>query len=542
VRRRMKRMGFWLLLLAYGLASYWVFTRSSPLLKERPVTIWFAHWQIERGPPDGIAAVIKRYEELNPRVKVVQLLIPGATIYPQWMRANLAGGTGPDLMEWGAWVEGQKDIPARYFTPLTSELSQPNPYNRGTAEEKIPWQDTFHDKLLAPRRDSPDPGQIYGVNITETSLRLFCNVELLRQITGSVAAPKTYDDLRRILVKVREYAKRTGQSVMGLAGSRDTARAVAETVFSCPLLGVNQRLDDGGNLYLYNRQVLADYLEGRWRYSEPAVKAGLQLVREVTQAMKPGFIQLRRDDAMIEFLRGQAVFLFYGTWDATTLRRMASFKIAPMKLPSVTPSDPEVGRYIIGLGGEGQGETSLAMYLNKSSPHAKEAIDFLRFLTSVPGNQIFTDNSGWLPAVDGVVVPEEIRNFRDYQEGYSFGQAPYDAIGSEVTILWDKYFYKLVGDQGSADQYAAALDQAMPDAIRTDLQAELRTSLVLVKPQDAMIVGWAGLADGDPADGRARTRQHESETGQTMTEGLVLQMRRTLDLTAENAGRPNGRP
>jgi raffinose/stachyose/melibiose transport system substrate-binding protein len=288
--------------------------------------------------------------------------------------------------------------------------------------------------------------------------------------------------------------------------------------------------------------VLADYLEGRWRYSEPAVKAGLQLVREVTQAMKPGFIQLRRDDAMIEFLRGQAVFLFYGTWDATTLRRMASFKIAPMKLPSVTPSDPEVGRYIIGLGGEGQGETSLAMYLNKSSPHAKEAIDFLRFLTSVPGNQIFTDNSGWLPAVDGVVVPEEIRNFRDYQEGYSFGQAPYDAIGSEVTILWDKYFYKLVGDQGSADQYAAALDQAMPDAIRTDLQAELRTSLVLVKPQDAMIVGWAGLADGDPADGRARTRQHESETGQTMTEGLVLQMRRTLDLTAENAGRPNGRP
>ena len=106
-----------------------------------------------------------------------------------------------------------------------------------------------------------------------------------------------------------------------------------------------------------------------------------------------------------------------------------------------------------------------------------------------------------------------------------------------MTILWDKYFYKLVGDQGSADQFAAALDQAMPDAIRTDLQAELRTSLVLVKPQDAMIAGWAGLADGDPADRRARARQHELEAGQTMTEGLVLQMRRTLDLTAGNAGR-----
>jgi raffinose/stachyose/melibiose transport system substrate-binding protein len=523
-RRLRARIGFVLLVAAYVASVFWVFTRSEPVIHAREVTIYFAHWQIERGPPDGIAAVIRRYEELNPRVRVVQLQIPGATIYPQWMRSNLAGETGPDLMEWGVWLPGEKDIPARYFAPLTAELAKPNPYNGGTSQEKIPWVDTFHDKLIGPKRDSPDPGQIYGVNITEVTLRLFCNVDLMKQIMGRVVVPKNFDDLRKILVQVKEYSRKTGRPVSGLAGSRDTSRAVAETVFSAPLLGVNQRLDDAGTLYLYNRQLLAAYLAGRWRYSEPAVLAGLQLVRETMTSMKPGFIQLRRDDAMLEFLRGQALFFFYGTWDATSLRQLAPFKIQPMRLQQAMPDDPEVGRYVVGKGGEGIGETALSMYLNKGSRHPAEALDFLKFLTSVPGNKLFTDASLWLPAVNGVEVPEEIRNFRDYLEGLSFGQAPYDAIGTEVSQGWDRNFYHISGDQGSAEQFAAAMDRDMPAAMLQDLNAELRTTLVLIKPQDPAIVGWAGLT-GE----RAKTRREESEASQTMSEGLALQMKLQLE-------------
>ena len=525
-RRLRARIGLGLLVVAYVLSLAWVLTRSEPVIHRREVTIYFAHWQIERGPPDGIDAAIKRYEEINPRVHVVQLRIPGATIYPQWMRSNLTGGTGADMMEWGSWLPGQKDIPARYFMPLTAELAKPNPYNKGTSQEKLPWLDTFHDKLLAPKRDSPDPGQIYAVNVSEAALRLFCNVDLMKEILGEVVVPKNFDDLRKILARVKEYSRKTGRTVAGLAGSRDTTRAVAETVFSAPLIGVNQRLDDAGTLYLYNRQMLAAYLAGRWRYSEPAVVAGLQLVRETTDSMKPGFIQLRRDDAMIEFLRGQALFFFYGTWDATSLRRLATFKIQPMKLMQAMPDDPEVGKYVVGQGGEGIGETSVAMYLNKASRHPAEALDFLKFITSVPGNQLFTDASLWLPAVNGVVVPEEIRNFRDYQEGLSFGQAPYDALGTEVWQGWDRNFYQLVGDNGSAEKFAAAMDRDMPDAIRMDLMAELRATLVLVKPQDPVIAGWSGL----PGE-KAKSRREEAEASQTMSEGLALQMKLQLEQT-----------
>ncbi len=532
-----RQPGLLLLAVAFVASCYWVFTRSTPIVAQRPVTIRLAHWQIERGPPEGIAAAIRRYEELNPRVKVEQQLIPGP-IYRQWLRSNLAGDNGPDIIEWGAWVEGHRDLPARYFAPITAELAKPNPYNRGTSQEHIPWEKTFHDGLIGPKRDSPDPGQIYAVTLTETTVRLYVNATLLRAITGSDAAPRTFDDLRRIFALTRRYAARTGQHVSALAGSRDNGRTLAETVFAGPLLGLDQRLDDDGYLYLYNRKVLAAYLAGRWNYHHPNVTAGLTLVREVAQAMKPGFLQLRRDDAMLEFFRGEALALFYGTWDATTLRQMVPFEMLIMKLPAVTPDDPEVGRYVSGPLGEGQGETPVALYLNKTTAHREEVIDFLRFLTSVPGNQLFTDHSLWLPAINGVKVPEAIKGFRDYSVGYAFGQAPYDALGSNVGMVWDRDFYHLTGDQGSVEQFAAALDRDMPVAIRADLKEDVRNTLLLVKPQDTVIIGQANLAAASSDGEKYRRRQAEVETSQTMSEGILYQTRRALDAAKERGVQP----
>lgn len=523
-------IGLLLFVAGYAVSLYWVFTRSAPIIKERPVTIRIAHWQIERGPPAGIDAVIKRYEELNPRVKVEQQLIPGA-VYKQWMRSNLAGDTGADILEWGSWLAGQKDVPARYFEPITAELAKPNPYNAGTSQEGIPWEKTFHDNLLGPRRDSPDPGQIYAATLTEVTTRLFCNVALMREIIGDVKAPETFDDLRKILTQVRAYSQRTGRKISGLAGSRDNGLWVSQAVFGTPLVELAYQFDDSGYLYLYNRQTLAAYLEGRWNYSSPNVKAGLKLVRDISRSMKPGYLQLRREDAMLEFFSGEALFLYTGTWDATGLAQMAPFEIVPMRLPQPTKADPEVGDYIFGPGGEGNGETSMAMYINKASPHKAEALDFLRFITSVPGNQIFTDQSLWLPSINGVTVPEPIRNYREYKEGWALGQAPYDMIGSEVAMMWDRHFYQLTGEQGSVDRFAAALDEVMPAAIREDLRNEMRNTFLLVKPQDAQVIGYAALIDSSDAGQRAAQRQQEVESGQTMSEGLALQMKVQLERT-----------
>ncbi len=70
-------------------------------------------------------------------MKVEQVLVP-ERVYRQWVRSNLTGGTGPDLIEYGVWLDGLTDIPARYFEPITDEMMKPNPWrNRGTALEKV---------------------------------------------------------------------------------------------------------------------------------------------------------------------------------------------------------------------------------------------------------------------------------------------------------------------------------------------------------------------------------------------------------------------
>ena len=83
-----KQWGLVIFALAYIMAVWWVFTKSMPLSDDREVTIRIGHWQIELGPPDGIQAAIDRYMELNPNVRVKQLLVPGG-VYRQWIRAIL---------------------------------------------------------------------------------------------------------------------------------------------------------------------------------------------------------------------------------------------------------------------------------------------------------------------------------------------------------------------------------------------------------------------------------------------------------------------
>ena len=164
-----KQWGLLLFALAYIFACYWVFTKSTPLSNDREITIRIAHWQIELGPPDGIQAAIDRYMELNPNVEVKQVLVPG-TVYRQWMRANFAGNSAPDIVEYGAWLDGLADLPVRYFDPLTEDLMEPNPYNEGTVLEGMPWLETFTDELMEQRLNSPEPGQYYAATLTRGSL------------------------------------------------------------------------------------------------------------------------------------------------------------------------------------------------------------------------------------------------------------------------------------------------------------------------------------------------------------------------------------
>ncbi len=533
IDRLRSRLGLVLFVMGYAFAVYWVFTRSAPIVTDRPITIRVAHWQIEKGPPEGLDAVIRRYEQLNPRVKVEQVLVPGGgPIYRQWMRSNLIGGTGVDLIEYGFWLDGMSDIPARYFAPITKEMLAPNPYNRGTPLEHVPWAETFTDGLVVQQVTAPVPGQFYAATLSEVSTRLFCNRELLRRITGSDKLPETLIDLRALSVKVRAYTARTGHPYFTLAGSRDNAEWLLEFLMQGATMQMSQRNDRLGVLALYQWDELGHYLEGRWSFNSPEVRAGLELAREVGLNMKPGYLQSMRDAATMEWLRGDSVFIFAGTWDGTSLRRLATFPVDVLRFPRATADDPVVGKYFFGRFADGGGGTCMELYLNKQSRHPQEAVDFLRFMSSVEGSQLFTDNSGWLPAIRGVKVPDAIKAYETPRDCYTFGM-PYVMIGSSVLSQVARNMHQLVGPQGSVDKFVAAMEAVMPEAARTDLRKEINNRYIAVRPQDPQVVALHELFRRTPRNPELAVARERLESSQTQTEALLFQMQRQLTAAGE---------
>ncbi|MEO6875806.1 MAG: extracellular solute-binding protein [Opitutaceae bacterium] len=517
----MKRPKFRLMMAVFGLgylaALGWVFTRSTPLISGRPITIRFTHWQIEKGPPEGFDAVIKRYEELNPRVKVEQLTVPGP-VYRQWVRTNLTGGTGSDLIEFAYWLQGMNDVPVRYFEPLTRYMEKPNPYDRGTPMEKVPWRLTFDDGLYTMLAQSPEIGQIYGATLTQGSMRLFCNVNLLAKITGRPAvAPTTFEDFRRLSTQVAEYSRRTGHVVHPLAGSFSNAQWLAEFVMVGTLTGMNLELDREGYLQRWPWQSQTDYLLGRWNYHRPEVKAALAMVREFTQQMRPGFSQLSRDDAIQEFVRGDALFIYSGTYDATSLKQLAPFPVEAMRLPQPTKADPVVGPYVLGPYQDGSLGTSFEVYVNKDSPHKAEALDFLYFLTSVEGGQLFMDHSGWLSSIRGVKVPKEMEVYRGTTEGLSAG-SQYVGVGANSTMKFWQHLDLLVGAQGSVDKFVDALEPTMLKDITADLRVEIRTNLQVSRAADSEIMAMSALNRLRAPEAERTARQQAMASNQTLTE------------------------
>src|SRR5436190_19853576 len=91
-----KKIGFALLAVAYLASVYFVVRRSVREVVSDRITIRISQWQLEGGVRESIDAIIHRYEELNPRVHVVQLAVPGGSTYLPWIQSQEVGGVGSD--------------------------------------------------------------------------------------------------------------------------------------------------------------------------------------------------------------------------------------------------------------------------------------------------------------------------------------------------------------------------------------------------------------------------------------------------------------
>jgi ABC-type glycerol-3-phosphate transport system substrate-binding protein len=354
---KLKHAGIAVLVAGYVAAAGLVWRHSHRAAGPERVTIRLCHWQLEGTVRQGLEAVARRYEQLNPRVKVEILVVP-ETIYRQWMRTQLVGDTAPDLIEYTMYWGRIEELAPRYFQTISREVTEPNPYNRGTPLAGVPWRDTFLDGMTGPDAYNTLMREYYAPTIAMFTMRLFYNRTLLRAITGRDEPPATWREFLALRDAVNAYAQREGRVLSTLSNSRDNNWWLAIPLFQGMGSHFSPRLDHDHSLSVSYWELSLGWLRGEWSFRTPEIANGLAVFREFGNASQPGFVQMRRDVAMLDFLRGHGLILCAGSWDASSLRREAPFEVGAFRLPLPGAEDPEFGPLALGPMSDGSVETS----------------------------------------------------------------------------------------------------------------------------------------------------------------------------------------
>ena len=489
---RRQFLGIAVVVAVYAAAVLWVFLRKGADLTDDRVTIRLTHWQIESNIPQAIQAQLDRYEELNPGIRVEQNEVPGR-VYQLWLRANLTGGVATDIVEFGTWLPGMKDIIPRYFQPVTRYVDLPNPYNVGTPLEGIPWRKTFRDGMRGTQGFHPDLNHYYAPTLCIVSIRMFYNKSLLKEVTGYDRPPSDYREFLRLGETIERVGRETGRKLVPIAGGQLNSKWIMDFMMSRLMMPFFYELDRDHKLKVLQHDLAFGYLKGKWSHDSPDIMAGLQMVRELGGLMRPGFLQLSRDDATQQFIRGEALMIGTGTWDAPSIRELAPFEVGVVRMPFPGPDDPDYGRFVIGPVGDGAVSTGFSLYVNKATPHMAETMDLLHFMTSYEGNRIFSEVSGWYPSIIGVESNDPEPDFAPFYEGFAIGGSLINVSGPEVTRLWDTHSHLLFGPYGSPERLAETFRKIYPQAVKIDMGNELRQAVQQLRRLEPAIIAQIAL-------------------------------------------------
>ncbi|MBN1865423.1 MAG: extracellular solute-binding protein [Victivallales bacterium] len=321
-------VGLLILLICYVGAIYNVFQVKKDEMILGKTVIRIAHWQIEAGITDALDRMIELYEAKHPNVKVIQLPVPERA-YGQWAVTQLIGRTAPELIELGMF--DVKAYLGRFFVPITAEVSAPNPYNAENPELKdVPWKDTFTDGLQ--NCYIPELLDYYAVGFSQFTVRLYYNKTLFKRILGTDEPPENLAQFFSYCDRIQEYVKQRNEEIENY-NQRNTPKktplviypissskyqvSVFRSRYSSSLtadrcLELDTNYD--GNVSEIER--LAAIMTGDLTFDDRKLRAGNEVVKDLTKYFNPGFMSAGREDAGFAFVQGRAAIITSGSWDA----------------------------------------------------------------------------------------------------------------------------------------------------------------------------------------------------------------------------------
>jgi len=489
-------IGFLLLAACFAYSLVKIAQRRSAEQDKSVTTIRFAHWQLEAGTKAALDAVAAEYIKKHPKVKIDQILIP-ERVFATWLTTRLVGGNPPDLVALGFGITD--DRMARYFTPLSEEVVKPNPHNAGTALEDVPWRDTFIDGLASA------PGlfnlfEYYGIPCSMVTTRLYYNAPLFEKVTGSKVPPATYEELTEVFEAVRVYNEKGG-NLVAIAGSKYNSPVLMNALFAAQTQKLNLELDRRRVMRFAGAPYPA-FFDGSFDLFSPAIRSALELSREIGKNMPQGFLSLAREDATFSFVQQRSLMIATGSWDVQSLRQESSFEVAAIRFPLPSRQNPQYGAYTLGPGSEAETGGAVNFGLTRDAPNPEAALDFLKYLTSIEGNRIFSEKSNWLPSIVSVPVPEAIAPFAPVSEGYPSGFILEWTGGPEVKRIYENAFHRLVRPDGGVDQFLEYFEPRYAQAMVLDMELTIKNGLRTLSMQDTTWIALRALEQGgDPRSG-----------------------------------------
>ena len=426
-------LGLGLLAVGFAASIFQIFSKEREFSEPGKTILRICHWQLELGYRDALEKVIAEYQKLHPNVKVVQMPVT-ERLYPQWLNVQLISREAPDLCEMGMNKFTQDDTyMVRFFLPLSDIVEKPNPYNRGTELEGVPWRETFIDGMRGGYRESLQ--DYYSVPTTTAAMRFFYNKDLLRRATGSDRPPQTFGQLLDVCAKVKEYGRRTGELYIPILSNYQVGPFI-DPYLTAFTAGLEPQVDFDLDGVISRLDTHAGFVRGMLSMDMPEVRGFYELMKALCDNMAPGFAGMDRQQAQWYFVQGRGAFLATGSWDGESIYQQAleaGFPVGVIPFP-IPAKGERWGDQVIGKRNEANAQGIGPYGVYKFSRNQAVAIDFLHFLTSRKYNEMFNQEAGWPPVTIGAQAKELMKPFQPDPTGYN--TRIYFDINPQVDLVW----------------------------------------------------------------------------------------------------------
>jgi raffinose/stachyose/melibiose transport system substrate-binding protein len=363
------------------------------------VTLTMGSWRVD--DVEQMNRILAEFTKAHPNI-TIKFDPTNPPDYNATLRAQLEGGTAPDLFYLRSYATSRQLFEQGYLEPL----------------DALPGlTDNFSDQNRAPW--STDDGKPYGVPFIAVSHGIYYNVDQFQALNLSV--PATWEDLLATAQKIKDAG------FTPFANASGDEWTIAEIVF----MNLAPNFIGG----LEGRQA---YLTGKRCFNDEHVVAAFQAVKDIAPFLPEGQEALKYYDSQQLFLQGKALMWMGGSWDIPVFE-----KEAPGFQWSVFPVPPPSGQP-----GYVTFHLDAGMGLNSKSAHKEEAKQFLEWMeTPEFATQFGNELPGFFPLSKSAptLTDEHAKTFLDFNTDH----------GTDVRFAWEKLL------DGSPDGYSLMQDGAI---------------------------------------------------------------------------------